>query len=105
VISGFSEADKKGIQNNPYQAEYRESAMKTIDGEGKAPSNQELLRLPLQELGSQLMDKLDAYEASLSYAGEGYNKIKQLNNEIDVTPAHAKVGDILRKYDIFVKPD
>jgi hypothetical protein len=68
VISGFSDADKKGIQNNPYQAEYRESAMRTIDAEGQAPSNQELLRPHLQELGSEVMDKLDAYEASLSYA-------------------------------------
>ena len=103
--SGFSKEEVKGIQNNPYQAEYRDHAISLLDQEGKAPSNQELLRQPLGELGTQLLEKFDTYESSLSYAGEWYNKIQELDNVIDVTPAHSTIQWILDKYDIKVKSD
>lgn len=102
LVSWFSEAEKKWIQNNPYMAEYWDSAVNSIDIEWKPPTTQELIRQPLQELWSSLLEKIETYESSLSYAWEWYNKIKQLNNAIDITPAHATISNILNKYDIKV---
>ena len=56
---------KDRIRNNPYVGEYRRQTEERINNEGASLEPQKLIEEPLQELGNELLKRLDDYEKRL----------------------------------------
>lgn len=109
IITWLDPTVKNGIKNNPYVSEYWKIAKKTIDEEPKSVLNQldtQSITQPLyKEVGASLLKKFETAREFFSESGPLYQKIREVNPSVDITPAIYDMPNILTKHNIKVNPD
>lgn len=105
TATGLTPEVKDRIRNNPYVKEYRDRIEQMIQDEGAPMENQRIMEMPLQELGEELMRRLDEYEARIEDNGPAYNKLNALSREFNLQPAYANTLGVFAKNQISMNAD
>lgn len=99
----LTDAEIKGIQSNPYQWEYWDTARKTIEEWWVPPNLQQLTLQPNEELARKLKWAIASYEEAHSDSWPLYNEIRKLNTKVDLSSAKDAIVSSLRdKYQVEV---
>lgn len=105
TATGLTPEVKDRIRNNPYVKEYRDRIEQMIQDEGAPMENQRIMEMPLQELGEELMRRLDEYEARIEDNGPAYTKLNALSREFNLQPAYANTLGVFAKNQISMNAD
>lgn len=63
--TGLTPEVRERIRQNPYIKEYRERIEAMINDEGAPMDNQKIMEGPIEEVGNELLRRLEEYEAKL----------------------------------------
>lgn len=96
---------QKSIKTNPYTKSYWDQTMKKIDTEGVPTDLKQLIREPLQEVGTNLLKEIEKEESRLSDSWPLYETIRQNKEYIDILPAQKELPALLKNKDISIMPN
>lgn len=105
TATGLTQEVKDRIRNNPYVGEYRRQTEEKINTEGASLEPQKLIEEPLQELGNELLKRLDDYEKRLEENWPAYQRLKATTQPHDLSPAFSSALDVFSKNQISLTPD
>lgn len=102
IISGLDKDTRKGIQNNPYVSEYWKEAKNIIEQDGVPQDIKELSRPQYEKVASDLLNTISRAKEAFSESWPLYQKIREINAKVDITPALEEIKNVLEKHDIKV---
>ena len=105
TATGLTQEVKDRIRNNPYVWEYRKQTEERINTEGASLEPQKLIEEPLQELGNELLKRLDDYEKRLEENWPAYQRLKATTQPHDLAAAFSSTLDVFSKNQISLTPD
>lgn len=103
VKSGLSETEKKGIQNNPLQGQYRDETKVIIDETGVPAKLSTLTVEPSKSLGQELANSMQDFETKFSDYWPLYEDIHKLKDDIVLTQGVKEIESKLNDYWVKVK--
>lgn len=76
-----------------------------LNEQGAPLDNQKILEMPIEEVGKELLRRLDEYEASLEENGTEYQVLRQTTRPYNFTDFMAGVYEVFAKNGITVTPE
>lgn len=103
--TGLTPEVRERIRQNPYIKEYRERIEAMIEDEGAPMDNQKIMEMPIEEVGNELLRRLDEYESRLQEDGSEYQILDSITRPYNISDFMAKVYQVFEKNAIDVTED
>ena len=88
---------KARIQQNPYVQEYWNQVKATISDEGLSNQEQIIEEQFLEEIGNELLRRIENEENRVEETGVMYNMIRELPQTFDLTPTSEGIINLFDK--------
>ena len=98
--TGLTPEVKDRIRNNPYVKEYWDRVEQMIMDEWAPMENQRIMEWWLQEVGEELLRRLNEYEMRLEETWPAYEKLKSLSRPYDLQGTYASTLGVFSKHQI-----
>lgn len=83
--TGLTPEVRERIRQNPYIKEYRERTEAMLQEEGAPMDNQRIMEEPIEEVGNELLRRLEEYEAKLEENGKEYQVLRSTTRPYDLS--------------------
>ena len=103
--TGLTPDMKARIQQNPYVQEYWWQVKATIEDEGLSNQEQIIEEQFLEEIGNELLARIENEESRVEETGIMYNKIRELPQTFDFTPTSEWIIKLFDRAGITIRPD
>lgn len=100
TATGLTPEVKDRIRNNPYVKEYWDRVEQMIMDEWAPMENQRIMEWWLQEVGEELLRRLNEYEMRLEETWPAYEQLKSLSRPYDLQGTYASVLGVFSKHQI-----
>ena len=103
--TGLTPEVRERIRQNPYIKEYRERIETMLQDEWAPMDNQKILEEPIEEVGNELLRRLEEYESRLQEDGAEYQVLDKVTRPYNISAFMTKVYDVFNKNGISLTPD
>ena len=103
--TGLTPEVRERIKQNPFIRDYRERIEAMINDEGAPMDNQKIMEMPIEEVGNELLRRLNEYEAKLEENGKEYQALRSTTKPYNFSDFMYGVYEVFADNGISITPE